>query len=84
MRGASHADEARRVNVVATCDGRTLRLRVSDDGRGLDGTPSGGFGLLGMRERATLAGGDVLVEATDPGTTVTLTLPVVRQVAAPG
>jgi len=76
--------EARRVNVVATCDGRTLRLRVSDDGRGLDGTPSGGFGLLGMRERATLAGGDVLVEATDPGTTVTLTLPVVRQVAAPG
>ncbi len=75
--------EARRVDLVAACDGRTLRLRVSDDGRGLDGTPSGGFGLLGMRERATLAGGEVRVEASDPGTTVTLTLPVVAPVVTP-
>jgi signal transduction histidine kinase len=37
----------------------SVRLTVSDDGRGADGTApeSGGFGLLGLRERVQLVEG---------------------------
>ena len=69
--------EASSVSVRLELDGRRLRLLVEDDGRGV-GTPGpGGYGLIGMRERAALAGGDVEV-ATAPGggTRVTLVLPL--------
>jgi len=36
---------------------RALGLEVLDDGRGVAGNSGGGFGLLGMRERAALYGG---------------------------
>ncbi len=68
--------EATRVELSASCDGETLRLRVTDDGRGIQGAPTGGLGLVGMRERAALAGGEVQVEGGATGTTVSLTLPV--------
>jgi len=42
-----------------------FRLAVRDDGIGAAGT-SGGFGLVGMRERILLLGGDVRIE-TRPG-----------------
>ncbi|MCX6904394.1 MAG: sensor histidine kinase [Verrucomicrobia bacterium] len=43
-------------------------LEVSDDGVGVagEGNPQGGFGLLGLRERALLLGGEVRVK-TSPG-----------------
>ena len=43
-----------------------LRLRVRDDGPGPSGD-DGGHGLLGMRERATVAGGSLRTGAGDDG-----------------
>jgi signal transduction histidine kinase len=45
---------------------RALELEVLDDGRGPVGASGGGFGLLGMRERAALYGG-VLAAQERPG-----------------
>jgi len=75
---ARHA-HATRVELAVSCDGAMLRLRVLDDGRGIVRERSGGFGLIGMRERATLAGGEVTVERTPAGgagTRVLVALPV--------
>src|SRR4051794_15653050 len=47
-------------------DDRALELEVLDDGRGPRGAAGGGFGLLGMRERAALYGG-VLATDAPPG-----------------
>jgi signal transduction histidine kinase len=53
-------------------DAAGLRLRIADDGRGFDATAvdrqlaAGRLGLLGMRERAALAGGQLTV-TSDPG-----------------
>jgi signal transduction histidine kinase len=68
------------VTIEVTETEGTVRLRVSDDGTGFD---SGGvterFGLVGMRERVDLAGGELQVDS-EPGrgTVVTAELPVVR------
>jgi two-component system sensor histidine kinase UhpB len=56
---AQHA-EARSVEVELSFVGRTL-LRISDDGRGFADAEDGGLGLVGMRERALLAGGRLSV-----------------------
>ena len=43
---------------------RSVRLRVEDRGRGFDPRlHQGGLGLLSMRERVTLAGGDLFIRA---------------------
>jgi signal transduction histidine kinase len=59
-----------------------LTLTISDDGRGIPPTlgsadgPQPGLGLIGMRERATLAGGTLRVSKRSPhGTVVQATLP---------
>jgi signal transduction histidine kinase len=80
---------ARLVWVSVTVDDREARLVVTDNGKGFDpsryGTltgrmaedGSGGFGLLGMRERAALAGGHAeIASRPGAGTTVTVTIPV--------
>jgi signal transduction histidine kinase len=60
---------------------REVRLVVSDDGRGFEPPPPGaqahnGLGLVGMRERAALAGGHAEVHSRPgAGTTVTVTMP---------
>ncbi|HEY3547421.1 MAG TPA: ATP-binding protein [Propionicimonas sp.] len=58
--------------------GDQLVLTVADDGRGFaTRRRAAGFGLAGMRERATLAGGAVTVQShAGRGTTVSLTLPM--------
>jgi signal transduction histidine kinase len=71
--------EARSVRLDAALRDGILAVRVSDDGRGLEAhRPSrrAGFGLIGMRERAELAGGRLTVESGEHGTTVELVLPV--------
>jgi signal transduction histidine kinase len=71
--------EARSVRLEARLRDGTLAVRVSDDGRGIDGerdAGNGGFGLIGMRERAALAGGRMRIESSGRGTTVELSLPV--------
>ena len=71
-----HAD-ARRVTVEILARGPRAAVRVRDDGRGFDpGAPPDArepLGLVGMRERALLAGGSLTVSsAPGRGTTVQL------------
>ncbi|WNG48284.1 ATPase [Archangium minus] len=76
-----HAD-AQRIEVALTYDYRELRLRVRDDGRGVDveflqaGGRPGHWGLRGMRERARKIGAqlDILCRS-ESGTEVELRVP---------
>ena len=67
---ASHAD-ARHVWVQFADSAGELSLRVIDDGRGFDPAAmrEGHYGLVGMRERAALIGGELIVDSR-PGRTV--------------
>jgi signal transduction histidine kinase len=53
---AKHA-RAGRAWVSVRYDARALELEIADDGRGPDGEPTDGHGLLGMHERVALYGG---------------------------
>jgi two-component system sensor histidine kinase UhpB len=75
---AQHA-AARHVEVQLSFNGATV-LRISDDGRGFAGNSTeprkGGLGVLGMRERALLVGGQLSIQSSaETGTSVELTLP---------
>jgi two-component system sensor histidine kinase UhpB len=70
---ARHAS-ARNVRVELSFVGRTV-LRISDDGRGFSEARDGGLGLGGMRDRATLAGGQLSIwSGSGAGTRVELTI----------
>lgn len=82
---AKHAG-ARRASVsIASLDGG-LRLKVQDDGTGFDpaaGRKSGSLGLAGLRERAQLLGGSVVVHSRPgQGTTIDAYIPL-REERAP-
>ncbi|MFC4108180.1 sensor histidine kinase [Micromonospora zhanjiangensis] len=73
-----HARDATRITVRVAADEDTVHLRVSDDGIAPAGrgSASGGFGLIGMRERVSLLGGSVDAGPDrDRGWTVTAALP---------
>ncbi len=73
-----HAD-ARHVRVAVEERARAVSIIVEDDGRGIDPDAGGGFGLIGMRERVGLVGGQLSIEpGADGGTRVTASLPVVE------
>jgi len=75
-----HAD-ATQVEADVRYDRRQFRLRIRDDGKGIEGGMlkagrSGHFGLAGMRERAELLGGTLtLWSERGSGTEVELTIP---------
>jgi signal transduction histidine kinase len=73
---AKHAGSSHATVSVAAAES-SIELRISDDGRGFDvEAPSSGYGLVGMRERATLLGGQLEVaSAAGEGTTVRAILP---------
>ena len=82
LRNAFQHADAKRVEVELRYDEQQLRLRVRDDGKGID--PSffngegrqGHYGLRGMRERATRIGGRLNVwSGRDCGTEVELRIP---------
>ena len=74
--------EAHSVRVLVGFNARSLRLFISDDGKGFAVDPTfrrygGHWGLLGMRERAAEVGGGLLVRsAPGAGTRVSLRLPI--------
>lgn len=73
---AQHA-ETDRASVEVTESEENVRVRVSDEGSGFDPrVRTDGFGLVGMRERVTLAGGRLeLQSAPGSGTTIVAMLP---------
>jgi signal transduction histidine kinase len=84
-----HAD-AKQIEVEIHYDDRRVRVRVRDDGKGIDPKllsddgREGHFGLRGMRERAKLIGGKLAVwSELDAGTELELSIPAARAYTAP-
>ena len=82
LRNAFRHAHAKRIEVEIHYDQRNLRLRVRDDGKGIDpkvldaGGRTGHHGLPGMHERAKLAGGKLAVwSEPGSGTEIELTIP---------
>jgi signal transduction histidine kinase/ligand-binding sensor domain-containing protein len=81
LRNAFRHAHAKRIEVEIRYDPRQLRLRVRDDGKGIDrkvleGGRTGHHGLPGMHERAKLLGGKLAVwSELDSGTEAELTVP---------
>jgi signal transduction histidine kinase len=82
LRNAFTHAQASRIEVEIHYDERMLRVRIRDDGKGIDsqilsdkGRP-GHWGLRGMRERAKVVGGNLGVwSKLDSGTEIELTIP---------
>jgi len=82
LRNAFRHAQARQVEVEIRYDTEEFRLRVRDDGKGIDQAflsgqrLEGHYGLHGMQERATLIGATLTVwSEVDAGTEVELRLP---------
>jgi ligand-binding sensor domain-containing protein/signal transduction histidine kinase len=82
LRNAFRHAQAQRIEVEIRYDERQLRLRVRDDGKGIDPKllsedgRAGHYGLHGMRERAKVVGGKLAVwSELDSGTEVELSIP---------
>ena len=89
LRNAFRHAEAQTIEVEFRYDQRQFRLRVRDDGKGIDATfltaegRTGHFGLHGMRERAKLMGGKLTVwTAAQSGTEIELIIPAARAYVA--
>ena len=70
---------ARAVGVVVSRPDGAVSVVVEDDGAGFDpeATPRGRLGLLGMRERVELVGGEIEIESSPgAGTSVAVRVPV--------
>jgi signal transduction histidine kinase len=88
VRNALRHAAAAQIEVELRYDDRQLRLRVRDDGKGIDPKfldkegRAGHYGLHGMRERAELIGGKLTVwSAQDAGAEVELSVPADRAYA---
>jgi signal transduction histidine kinase/ligand-binding sensor domain-containing protein len=82
LRNAFRHARAKQVEVEMRYDDEQFRLRVRDDGKGIDRAVLSGdgvqghYGLHGMRERATVIGGKLTIwSEVDAGTEVELRLP---------
>ena len=82
VRNAFRHAQASRIEVEIHYERRQFRLRVVDNGKGIDqlvqgeGGRPGHFGLPGMQERAKLVGGKLAVlSRRESGTEVELTIP---------
>ncbi|HVO90117.1 MAG TPA: triple tyrosine motif-containing protein, partial [Casimicrobiaceae bacterium] len=82
MRNAFRHASATQIEVELRYDERQVRLRVRDDGKGIDPQVlraegrEGHYGLHGMRERAKLAGGKLTIwSGPASGTEIELTIP---------
>jgi two-component system, NarL family, sensor histidine kinase YdfH len=83
---ARHA-AANQVWVRLAPSGKVVYVEVGDDGRGFDLSQAlnqpGHYGLLGMRERAALAGGRLEISSTPGlGTVVRMEMPIESRVAS--
>jgi signal transduction histidine kinase len=59
--------EASHAHVHVRYDNASVTVEVDDDGRGPNGSAPGGHGLVGMRERVALAGGELMTGVRPDG-----------------
>jgi signal transduction histidine kinase len=83
LRNTRRHSKASRVQISAEDEAEILRVSIEDDGAGFhlasatEDYPQQGLGLAGMRERASAAGGQLVIESQPgSGTSVTLSLPL--------
>ena len=81
--------QARKIEVEIRYEEQQFRLRIRDDGKGIDpeilsaGRREGHFGLHGMKERAEIADGKLEIWSRDgSGTEIELTIPATSAYAA--
>jgi PAS domain S-box-containing protein len=83
---AKHA-EARHVEVALDLVSTAITVSIRDDGRGFDRDDpprAGSFGLIGLRERAYLLGGEAsIASARGKGTVIEVVLPIPQEAEAP-
>jgi two-component system sensor histidine kinase UhpB len=70
-----HGD-ARHILLELTTDENLVAVTVSDDGKGIPAGTLPGTGIIGMRERAALLGGRLIVRGRQPGTEVRIEAPL--------
>jgi signal transduction histidine kinase len=69
------------VDVTVAVSGDTVRVRLQDHGgTAASGPLGGGAGLIGLRERVLLCGGQIFSGPSGPGYLLEVTLPMVDQV----
>ncbi len=91
LRNVEKHARARRVTVSLTQPDACVQLTIQDDGTGFDPAQhparrnrKGGFGLLGMRERAAGVGGTHQVKSSPrAGTEIVVRVPLTRKVRRP-
>jgi signal transduction histidine kinase len=90
LRNAFRHAAARNVEVEIRYEANSFRLRVRDDGKGIDSNllrgdgRQGHYGLPGMRERAKVVGGKLAIwSEINSGTEIELVLPASRAYAQP-
>jgi signal transduction histidine kinase len=90
LRNALRHAASEQIEVEIVYDRQQFRLRVRDDGKGIDPQylakgREGHFGLEGMRERAAVVGGKLTVwSALDAGTEIELTVPAANAYVTDG
>jgi signal transduction histidine kinase len=91
LRNCFQHAQARHVEVEVRYDARQLRLRIRDNGKGIDPQIlctdglSGHYGLRGMRERAKCLGGELTIwSEVNSGTEIDLTVPSSTAYTKPG
>ena len=73
-----HAN-ATKVRIILAKDADRLKMRVSDNGKGIDEQEvlePKSFGIIGMRERVHYLGGNFNISGNRNGTTVAVTIPI--------
>lgn len=78
------------VRITLLLDAEQVRLQISDNGKGIpeerlrrlkEDDSATGVGLAGMRERVRELGGSFAISSAIPGTTITVTIPVLQTAA---
>jgi signal transduction histidine kinase len=65
-----------RASVVLDYEEQHLRVDVRDHGLGSAGSPSAGYGLISMQQRAAMLGGELTAGPAEPGFLVSARLPI--------
>ncbi len=74
---ARHAG-ASKVEIIQQCDDQNIELIIEDDGKGIDIeqiNSNNSFGLIGMREKAAVCGGDFSIMPKEKGTRIQVVIP---------
>ena len=84
MTNVSRHSKADIVSVILACDDRYVQVIIEDNGVGFDAenlmsdpADNRRLGLMGMRERVQLVGGDFQIES-GAGTTIVVSIPLSR------